>query len=152
MKLLSCSHSLLWLGVLDIGELANSVSNLSLGNSLGEDFLHLVFLFLLLLFRFSSNLPLLNVLSSTLELQVVNLWANVGKLEKDGHNDELDETSLTSSNVGGGTIAHHGDVKLLGFLHISLVEELIEQQVSPLSTDLVWSKRGTDIASMEGHT
>ena len=152
MRLLSCSHSLLWLEVLDSGELADSVSNLSFGYSLGEDFLHLVFLFLLLLFRFSSNLPLLNVLSSTLELQVVDLRANVGELEENWHNDKLDKTSLTSSDVGGGTIAHHRHVKLLGFLHVSLIEELIEQQVSPLSTDLVWSERGTDIASMKSYT
>jgi hypothetical protein len=82
----------------------------------------------------------------------VDFWTNVSELEEDWHNDELDEASLTSSNVGGGSVAHHGNIKLLSFLHISLVEELVEQQVSPLSTDLVRSERGTDVTSMESNT
>jgi len=85
-------------------------------------------------------------------LQVIDFWTNVSKLEEDWHNDELDESSLTSSNVGGGTVAHHRDIKLLSLLHVTLVEELVKQQVSPLGTDLIWSQRGTDITGMEGDT
>jgi hypothetical protein len=47
--------------VVDVRKLTDSVSNLSLGDSLGEDFFHLIFLFLLLLLRFGSYFPLLNV-------------------------------------------------------------------------------------------
>ena len=61
VRLLCCSHSELWLGVVDVRKLTDSVSNLSLGDSLGEDFFHLIFLFLLLLLRFGSYFPLLNV-------------------------------------------------------------------------------------------
>lgn len=106
----------------------------------------------MLLFRFGSYCPLSDVLSSTLELQVVDFWANVRELEEDWHNDELNESSLTSSNVGGGTVTHHRDVELLSLLHITLVEELIKQQVSPLGTDLIWSQGGTDVTGMEGDT
>lgn len=96
--------------MLDVGEGTDGISNLSLGNSLCEDLLHLVLLFLLLLFRFGSYFPLFNVLSSDLQLKIVDIWANISKLEEDGHNDELDETSLASSDVGGGPITHHGDI------------------------------------------
>lgn len=138
--------------MLNFREGTYGVSDISFGNSLGKDLLHLIFLFLLFLFRFGSYFPLFDVLSSTLELQVIDFWTNVSKLEEDWHNDELDESSLTSSNVGGGTVAHHRDVKLLSLLHVTLVEELIKQQVSPLGTDLIWSQRGTDITGMEGDT
>lgn len=136
--------------MLNFREGTNSVSNLSFGNSLSKDLLHLIFLFLLLLFRFGSYFPLFDVLSSALELQVVDFRANVSELEENWHNDELDESSLTSSNVGCSTVTHHRDIELLRLFHVTLIEELVEQQVSPLGTDLVWSQRGTDITGMEG--
>ena len=40
---------------------------------------------------------------------------------------------------------------MLSLLHVTLVEELIEQQVGPLGAHLIRSQRGTDVASMEGH-
>ena len=138
--------------MLNFREGTNGVSDISFGNSLGKDLLHLIFLFLLFLFRFGSYFPLFDVLSSTLKLQVIDFWTNISKLEEDWHNDELDESSLTSSNVGGGTVAHHRDIKLLSLLHVTLVEELVKQQVSPLGTDLIWSQRGTDVTGMEGDT
>ena len=106
----SCSDSLLGLGVLDVREGTDGISNLTLGDSLSEDLLHLVLLFLLLLFRFGSYFPLFDVLSSDLQLKVVDIWANISKLEEDWHNDKLDEASLSPCDVGGGTIAHHGDI------------------------------------------
>jgi hypothetical protein len=39
----------------------------------------------------------------------------------------------------------------LGLLHISLVEELVEQKISPLGADLVRSERSTDVTGMKGH-
>tara|TARA_B110000503_G_C7030180_1_gene363658 strand:+ start:392 stop:637 length:246 start_codon:yes stop_codon:yes gene_type:complete len=81
----------------------------------------------LFLFRLSSYFPLFDILSSALELQAVDVGANFSELEEDWHNDELDESSLTSSNVGGGTVTHHRNVKLLSLLHVTLVKELIEQ-------------------------
>jgi hypothetical protein len=36
--------------------------------------------------------------------------SDIGQLIENWHDDELDEASLTSSDVCGSSIAHHGDV------------------------------------------
>jgi len=66
--------------------------------------------------------------------------SDVGQLFENWHNNELNEASLTSSDVSSCSIAHHRDVKTLSLFHISLIEELIEQQVSPLSAQIKWSQ------------
>jgi len=63
----------------------------------------------------------------------MDIWGDVGKLLKNWHDDELNETSLSTCDIGRGSIAHHGDIKALSLFHIALIEKLIEQQVSPLS-------------------
>lgn len=82
----------------------------------------------------------------------MNLGANIGKLEKDWHHNKLDKTSLTSSDVGSSSVAHHGDIQLLGLLHITLVEELVEEEISPLGADLVGSQGCANVASVESDT
>jgi hypothetical protein len=69
----------------------------------------------------------------------MNFRANISQLKKDGHNNKLNESSLATCDVGGSPIAHHRDIKLLSFLHITLVEEFIEQQISPLGTNFIRS-------------
>jgi hypothetical protein len=82
----------------------------------------------------------------------MDVRSDVGQLFENWHNNELNEASLTSSDVSSCSIAHHRDVKTLSLFHISLIEELIEQQVSPLSAQFKWSQWGTDIAGVESHT
>lgn len=107
---------------------------------------------LLSFFRFSSFLPFLDVLFTSLELKVVNIWANVSDLVEDGHNHELNEASLTSSNIGGSSVTHHGDIKALSLLHVSLVKELVEEEICPVGTEIEWSERSGDITGMETNT
>tara|TARA_B110000285_G_scaffold91588_1_gene104923 strand:- start:979 stop:1149 length:171 start_codon:yes stop_codon:yes gene_type:complete len=52
--------------------------------------------------------------------------SDVGQLFENWHNNELNEASLTSSDISSCSIAHHRDVKTLSLFHISLIEELIE--------------------------
>lgn len=64
---------------------------------------------------------------------------DISELLEDWHNDELNEPSLTTSDVSGCSITHHRDVKTLGLLHISLIKEFVEKQVCPLSAQVKWS-------------
>ena len=93
-----------------------------------------------LLLFLSSDLPLLDVLLSGGKLQIIDLRADVGQLMENRHDHKLDETSLASSNVGDGSVAHDAHLEVLGFLHVTLVKELVEQQVGPLGTDIEVSK------------
>jgi len=79
-----------------------------------------------MLFVFCPNLPFLDVALATGDLQVVNLWTDVCQLVKDGQHYELDESSLSSGNICGGSVTHHGDLKSLSFLHVTLVKELFK--------------------------
>lgn len=101
---------------------------------------------------FGSCFPLLNVFKSSGDLEVVDGWTDYGKLSKDWHDNELDKSCLSTSNVCGCSIAHHRDLKVLGLFHITLVKELFEKQVSPLSRGWVISERGTDIAGVQKNT
>lgn len=112
----------------------------------------MVFFLFLSFFRFSSDFPFLDVLMSSVKLKGVDIWANVCKLCKNWHNDKLNKSSLTSSNICGSSITHHRDVKTLGFLHVSLVKELVEQEISPLGTDIKRSQWGTDVTSVKSDT
>lgn len=115
-----------WLGFLDLLESINTLGDLTVSNSLGKDFFHLVFLFFLSLFRVSSDLPFFNILMPGSKLKGVDFWTDFCQLLENWHDDKLDETSLTSSNVGGCSIAHHGNIEPLSFFHITLVKELVE--------------------------
>ena len=82
----------------------------------------------------------------------MDAWCNISKLLEDWHNDELYEPSLSTGNVCGCSITHHRDVKTLSLLHISLIKEFVEKQVCPLSAQVEWSQRSTDIASVQCDT
>ena len=141
----------LGLFLLDLLESVDTLSDLSVGNSLGEDFFHVVLLLLLSLLRVSSSLPLFNVLPSDCQLQGMDARSDVSQLLENRHHHELDEPGLSASDVGGCSIAHHGDVKALGLFHIALVEEFVEQQVSPLGAQVKRSEGSTDIASVQSN-
>lgn len=63
----------------------------------------------------------------------------------------MDEAGLTSSDVCSGSIAHHGDVEALRFFHVTLVEELVEEQIGPLDAEFKLPERCRNIASVKGN-
>ena len=140
------------LGLVNFVKSIDTFSNLTVGDSFGKNFFHLVLLFFLSLFRVSSDLPFVNVNMACRELKSIDFWADVGQLLENWHNDVLDEPSLTSSNVSCGSIAHHRDIKSLSFFHISLIEELVKEKICPLGAQIEGSQRGTDITGMESNT
>ena len=97
---------------------------------------------------FSSDLPLFDVLVASVELKIVDVRTNLGELLEDWHDNKLDETSLTTSNISGGSVTHRRDLKVLSFFHITLVEELIEEHVSPLGRDVKLSQRSRNITGV----
>jgi hypothetical protein len=91
-------------------ESINTLGNLSVGDGFSEDLFHVIFLFFLSFFRVSSSLPFFNIFPATCKLQLMDGRSDIGQLIENWHDNELDEASLTSSDVCGSSIAHHGDV------------------------------------------
>lgn len=81
------------------------------------------------------DFPFLYIQFSRIELGVVDFRTNIRQLEENWHDDVVYEAGLTSSDIRSGSVAHHGDVEALGFLHVSLVEELVEEQIGPLDAE-----------------
>ena len=103
-------------------------------------------LFVVLTLILSSDLPSLDVLVSLRNLELFNFGTNFVKLVENGQNHKLDKPSLATSNVGGSSVAHHGDLEALSLFHITLIKELLEQQVCPVYRKVEVSETCTDVA------
>ena len=119
-------------------------------------FPHCVQLFnqsVLFLFHFflsvRSHFPLLNVLLSSGDLKLFDFRTDICQLVENRQHDKLDEACLSSCDVGGRSVAHHGNFKSLSFLHVSLVEEFFKQQISPLNGHFKASQRSRYIARVQ---
>ena len=72
----------------------------------GDEGTSFVLLLLEKLFVFCANFPLLNIVLTRFELQVIDLWANVGKLVEYRHYHEGDKARLSTGNIGRRSVTH----------------------------------------------
>ena len=93
----------------------------------------------------SSHFPLLDVCFSSCDLELFYLWTNFSKLVENWKHNILNESGLASCDVGCGSVAHHRNLKTLCLFHVSLVEELFEEEICPLDRQLKVSERSGDI-------
>lgn len=101
-----------------------------------EEQLHFGLFFILDAFSFGSHSPLFDVFEAVGELDIVDSGRGLSQLLEDRHHHELDEASLPTGDLGGLSITEHGDLETKRFLGVALVEELIEEQISPLRADI----------------
>ena len=97
-------------------------------------------------------MPLFDIFITLCELFVGYLRADVGQLLEDRHYNILYETRLAACDICCFSITHHRDLESLGLFYVTLIEKLFKQETSPILTDFKFSKRGTDITSMQKHT
>lgn len=114
-----------------------------------QEQLHFGLFFILDAFSFGSHSPLLDVFEAVGELDIVDSRRGLSQLLEDRHHHELDEASLPTRDLGGLSITEHGDLETKRFLGVALVEELVEEQISPLRADIKLPQRGTDVARVE---
>jgi hypothetical protein len=103
----------------------------------------------LVLQPFCSGFPTLHVPVALSDLNSFDVRQNVWKLLENRHYHELNEARLPTSNLGGLSVAHHRDLKALGLLHVSLIEEFLKEQVSPSHGCFKLPHVGADVAGVQ---
>jgi hypothetical protein len=75
--------------------------------------------------------PLFDVVAAG-DDECVSLGEHLGKRDEEGHNQLLDKDRLHLGDISRVAVAVKTDVKALGLLHISLLKELLKEQIAPL--------------------
>lgn len=94
-------------------------------------------------------LPFLDIAPSGGKLHIIYVRNDISQLFENWHDDILDKAWLSTRNLCGLSVAHHGHFQPLGLLGIALVEELVEQEISPGEAYLELPQVGWDIAGVQ---